>query len=576
MSTSEKPLLVGKRHLFLAVIVAIVVATTQADARADAQNASVSGDVTALRALVTAARSHSCTSPSCLLTSPVIRLTLKAPQFGRVNVRLVEAKVANPYRYNSERLENPSIELSQKPILLRGYSYNSAEAESSIPVAATVYRDDPEPVLEVALAQRPKRGSRDSRGLVVFRAPLTALFSSRSRNSRVQAPPSWIFNQRTCGVGDGYSSAGQPANFKGSGIFRRSESFNVVYVGTDYDPQFATQVGCKTTAACHSKILSTVHKAAVFYQNQVGYTLEVARQFGPTQFGRATNSELLLDAFQQYNFENRLSYIHTGTSAEADQVDLFQLFTGRKMDSDTIGVAYVGTTCRNDQSRFADLVVQRVSDVLDPVTLAHEAGHSLSALHTSTGIMRPTLGKNPPSTFASSSLLLISNHLSQWYPECRQGTSSGQVDPTPTPAGGGNSNDNSNPFRGKPVTVTLTVSSTAPRSLTVTTATSQVAPGCSVRLHVGASAVGALRGLVISDVISSEATISKTGSATFPVSPGQTKNPSVYFVAEHTCPDGSIIEVSRVRRFNPNRIKGLSKKQRSKRAWIKNFTATLR
>jgi hypothetical protein len=348
-----------------------------------------------------------------------------------------------------------------------------------------------------------------------------------------------------------------------------------LYIGTDFDPQFASQIGCKTATACNNKILSIVHKAAVFYQNQVEYTLEVARQFGPTQFGRTTNSEEILDTFQQYNFENRFSYQHTGDSLEADQVDLFQLFTGRTMDDDTIGIAYVGTACRNDQARFANAAIQRVSDALDPTTLAHEIGHSLSAVHTSTGIMRPALGKNPPSTFASSSLLLISNHLSQWYPECRQGMSDGHLSPTPTPSSGGSSNDNSNPFRGKPLTIDLRFSSSSPKTLTVTTTSSKLEPGCTIRLHIGISAVGALRGAIISDIAPPEATITRTGSAPFQVSPGQTRNPFIYFVAANTCADGTILEVSRVRKYNPNRIRGISKKIRSKRAWIKNFSATL-
>jgi hypothetical protein len=48
-----------------------------------------------------------------------------------------------------------------------------------------------------------------------------------------------------------------------------------------------------------------------------------------------------------------------------------QLSAGRAMDADTIGVAYVATACRNEQSRFAKARSFRgFSDVLDPVTLA--------------------------------------------------------------------------------------------------------------------------------------------------------------------------------------------------------------
>jgi hypothetical protein len=576
ISMSRRYRTVRKLYPLLASLATVTLVLLYNVAYADAYNATVKGDIVALKNILAAADMQTCPSLSCRIASPVIRLSLKAPHFARLNVKLVEAKVTRPNRGLAISSQLPSGQATTEPILLRGYSRLSSDREGFIPVAATLSRDGATPVLEVALPRRPQRGTRDQRGLVVFRAPLTTLLSNDVRNSRVQAPPAGFWSQKTCGVGDMRFALHSGKGYNQGGPVRSSATFHVLYVGTDYDPQFASQAGCKTASACHNKILSTVHKAAVFYQDQLGYTLEVARQFGPTQLGRATTSEVVLDTFQQYNFETRFSYQHTGDSSEPDQVDLFQLFTGKTMDDDTIGVAYVGTACRNDQSRFADAVIQRVSDTLDPTTLAHEIGHSLSAVHTSTGIMRPALGKSPPSSFASSSLLLISNHLSQWYSECRQGTSDGYLNPTPTPTSGGNSNDNSNPFRGKPVTIDLNFSSSTPKSLTVITTTSKIGPSCSVRLHVGASAVDALRGAVISDVAPTEATIARTGSASFQVSQGQTKNPYVYFVAEHTCPDGSILEVSRVRKYNPNRIRGISKKIRSKRAWIKNFTATLR
>jgi hypothetical protein len=540
-------------------------------ARADSFNATISGDLTALKNLLAASNAKTCDSHSCRIPSPAIRLSLRAPHFARINVALVEAKMATPVRSSGNLLGDAHAASSQAPILLTGYSQISSE-QKIVPVAATIYRDGANPILEVALPQRPSRGTHDTRGGVVFRSPITTLLTTRQRNARAQAPPVWALGERACGVGDIGPSHNkiQPAVAKAR--VQGSSLFNVLYIGTDYDSQFASQVGCRKQSTCHNKILSMLHKAAVFYQNQVGYTFEVVRQFGPTQLSRTTASEVLLDIFQQYNFDIRSSYMHDGTNTQPEQVDGLQLFTGRKMDGDTIGIAYVATTCRNDQSRFSASIVQRVSDVVDPVTIAHELGHTLSAEHTATGIMRPALGRNPPTTFESSSLLLISSYLSQWYPECRQGTSEGHTGDETPPSGGGSSN----PFRGKPITVDLMIQSSGPQSLTITTTTSQVRTDCAVKLHASTSSAAAPRGTVISNVVPVEPSITKTGSVQFRVNPGSSKNPYIYFVAEHTCTDGTILEVSRVRKVNPNRIKGLLRRQRSKRSWIKDFGATLR
>lgn len=538
-------------------------------AHAEAYNATISGNVTSLSKLLTASNAQACDSHICRIPSPVIRLSLKAPHFSRINVSLVEAKIAKPSRGRDSLLDEADSDASQSPILLTGYSQTSAE-QTFVPVAATLYRDGGVPVLEVALPQRPSRGTHDTRGGVVFRSSMTTLLAARQRNARAQAPPVWALGERACGVENIASSQSKVQSIVANRRVRDSSLFNVLYIGTDYDSQFASQAGCKTTSSCHNKILGTLHKAAVFYQNQVGYTFEVVRQFGPTQLSRTTASEILLDTFQQYNFDIRSSYMHDGTNTRPEQVDGLQLFTGRKMDGDTIGIAYVATACRNDQSRFSASIVQRVSDVVDPVTVAHELGHTLSAEHTATGIMRPALGRSPPTTFESSSLLLISSYLSEWYPECRQGTSQGHTGDSP-PSGGGSSN----PFRGKPLTVDLAIQSSGAQSLTITTTTSQVRADCAVKLHAGSSAAAAPRSTVISNVVPVEPSITKTGSAPFRVNPGPSKNPYVYFVAEHTCTDGTILEVSRVRKFNPNRIKGLPRRQRSKRSWIKDFGATL-
>jgi len=346
-------------------------------------------------------------------------------------------------------------------------------------------------------------------------------------------------------------------------------SYKVLYIATDFDAKFASRAKCSSASSCRNRILSTINQAAVFYERQLGFTLEVARQFGPTNHGRDTMSELVLDTFQDYNYVNRYQIIHTGNNSDPNQVDLFQLFTGRTMDDEVIGVAYVGTLCRNIQSRFSNAVVQHVSKTLDPITTAHEIGHTLNAQHTSSGIMRPNLGSTPPTSFSDPSLSVISAYLSEWYPECRQGISNGIV--SPAPGGGG-----SNQFDGKPVTVQLSVASSSPKTITLSTAVSCVNANCSIRVHAATSARGAYLGEVVLERSLTTPSIRVVGTARSRVLPDKKKNSHIYFFADYSCSDGSTQEISKVVKFTPNKVKGTAKRARSKRFWIKTLRDSLR
>lgn len=529
------------------------------------------GEQVALQNLIKARDALLCRSASCPIPTFPIRLTLSAPHLPSTQIILEEATVANPIQ-EAPGLASAGDAVHVVPsILLRGHVAVRRDWSSlthPVPVAAALVRNEGVYTLEVAMPERPPRVGHDDRGTIVVRVPLDNLTSRERFNARVQAPSRFAFSKKSCSSVTTPAGTVNSLNSSRATPVRSQEVYNVLYIGTDYDSQFAAAARCTSISSCRTKIVTIIHRAAVFYQDQLGYTLEVARQFGPTNFGRTTASEKLLDSFQQYNYENRFDVMNTGSNSNDNQIDLFQLFTGRTMDGGTIGVAYVGTACENAQSRFADLVIQRVSDTLDPITSAHEIGHTLGAEHTQTGIMRPNLGQTPPTSFASSSLLAISNHLNQWYGECREGTSEGVPAATPTPS------VNSNPFRGKPTTLTLTIASDAPKKLTISAAISSNVPECPVKVHAAPTSSAAPRGLVISESIPSELTTSLTADVLFRIDQKGSKDRTIYFVAERTCSDGTIVEVSRILKFDTNKIRGLRGPGKSKRAWIGALRAT--
>lgn len=553
-------------HLRVTTLAALLM-LTPISANAQAYNARIRTSLSSVYKILDEALVTPCSERLCRLNIKPFDVSVKSSRGPRQRIRFTEAKIANPAIESNEGAAPLSASPVARPILLRGISISDGS-----PIAGTIFRDGAEPVFEVIVPTN-RRIDPTPEGYSLLSSPLSSLQKANATNARAQAPSTWALQSKFCSTIHPVTDQGspRPSPQRSYADVSSQATYNAIYLGTDYDTQFPGKAKCRSNSSCQNKIVSIVHQASVLYERQLGYALEVGRQFGPTDHGRDTLSDLVIDGFQQYNFNNRYQFVHTGFNFESNQIDLFQLFTGRKMSQDVIGVAYVGTICRNDQSRFADSVVQFVNNTLNPITLAHEIGHTLGASHTASGIMRPNLGSSPPRSFASDSLLSISGHLAQWYGECRQGTSSGHANPAPTPNTGGSSN----PFAGKPVTVTLSAASPSPKTVMLSATVSSLRPDCSLRIRAANTTKAAPRGSIVLERVPSDLTTSAAGSAATRVLPNPSKNTNIYFVAEHTCTDGTILEVSSVARLNPNRIRGVRKKARSKRSWITALTRSL-
>ena len=572
--TIPRPAFLRFYRCFALCLITLIGTILTETANAQALNGSLYGDTAALQALLSRATSSNCVQTDCLLRHSSVQLTASLMSGITLRIRLDNARI--PIETSRDTNEGGISDQSTRPILMKGIARMrhapSRGGIAYIPVTATIFRDLPSPIVQLSVPSAYPR--RQPAGVVVFVAKLNDLILKRQYNSRVKKISAAAFQTRSC-LARALSSAILSSPIADWNVSTRSQSeYKILYIGTDYDLQYASKVKCATTSACHNKILSTVHDAAVFYERQLGYTLEVARQFGPTNHGLQTNSTLFLDQIQVYNTSRRIQYIHTGTNSTSNQVDIIQTFTGRTFGDDVIGIAYVGSACRNDQSEFANAIVQRVSDSLDPVTAAHELGHTLDAQHTASGIMKAALGSPPPTSFSSTSLLEMSSFLSPWYPQCRQGLSTGTLTPTPTPSSSGGGGSSPNPYQGKPVTLSLSVKSPTKRILTISSATTSSSNDCSVRIRVGTTSFGARSGTIISDTHPIENQISQRAAIQSGVIPSRSGNSYVYFVGEHTCSDGTILEVSRVRKIDPNRIRGV-RSRISKRRWISALKKSL-
>ena len=514
-----------------------------------------------LESLLSYAEKHPCFQKRCVLPLTPFELSISSPHTARLKVLITDAAVRNP-SMESNKQSLPSTHMAYtRPILLRGIiKPEGTKHATRVPISGTIFRDSSRPTLNLMIPLEGLKRRRSSGNFASIRAPVSFL-PSHERNAYSGAPTAYAYPNIACGAGRHF-----PANqsFKGKSIKSAAdlgplESFNVIYLATDYDTQYPSRAGCSSSTSCNNKILSEVHNAAVFYENQLGYTFEVSHQFSGTSYSSTTVSEDIIDEFSLYNSLNREDYLHSGASASVAQADILSLFTGKVMDDGVIGIAYVGTACRDLFAEYATTVVEHRTSTLNPVILAHEIGHSLDADHTASGIMQPSLGSPPPSSFTAPSLSEMNAHLTNYYSECRQGT----ADSTP-----------SDPFEGRPSTLAMNLTRISRSTLLISLSPTALESDCSLKLHASAKKTQLNSSEPIYEFVPNESTSELLGTVRFKVKTKSGTKPFIYFKAQYACGD-EVREVSARRRYNANRGKANVRKVRSKARWISALTQSL-
>ena len=108
------------------------------------------------------------------------------------------------------------------------------------------------------------------------------------------------------------------------------------------------------------------------------------------------SGELLSDQF--------LPFMNTGAGSDIPFKGLAHLFTGRDLDGNTVGRAYLNVLCN---TVFGLGINQNLSNnTTSFLVFAHELGHNFSANHVDEGIMRATLGGSQE--FSAESLDVMS------------------------------------------------------------------------------------------------------------------------------------------------------------------------
>lgn len=503
-----------------------------------------------------------------------------------------------------------------RPVLLRGYARvrhadTNGGTAYNIPVAGTLFRDSSGHYISLTTRKIRKASLTSSQSLITVRIPVQTFGQTDEIKSRVSSPSSSMFKNLGCAT----EPLSQPeATVETAGLRKPAtgaSTTNTIFLATDFDSQFATDVSC-TTSQCNNKIVSFVNGATVFYEDSLGISLSVKKQFGPTSVSSSTTASVQLEAFKRIN----------NTSRSGVAVDLYQLYTGKNLTSNVIGLAYVGVTC--SQKAFANMLVQRVADTLDPVTVAHETGHTLNASHPPSpegGIMDASVGASIPTSFSTRSLAEMRPYLDANYPKCLGGVSTPSGTPTPTftntpdatatpdgtptptpgpgtptvtptatPIGGRTPSPTATPTPrtgnggnsvgdGKPRTIALSSKLGSKGSLTITATVANPA-GCTLTLSAGANDGEVDPGTTLSEIVPTSSVTTWKADMPFRVK-ASTFGPEIYFFARRTC-DGSVVEVSKFPGVRPSRVAfRLNEKQKraykvvGKRTWINNLRARI-
>jgi hypothetical protein len=547
----------------------------------------------------------SCDSPTCIIPIRPVRLGVSGS--GPISARVVFSTAAFPR--NLLRFADGVAVQDQatRPVLLQGYARIRHAGEHGevvqVPVAGTLFRDSSGHYVSVSL-RRMRRGNRSgSQSLVHVRIPMVPGRVGGKIHSRAAQASSFAFGNMSCGQRvsslKSVSPSNSPAQSPVSTAPVTTTNSNAVFVATDFDSQFASSLGC-TVSSCNNRILSFVNAASTIYRQQLNLVLSVAAQYGPTaSLGGTTNSETLLENFRLLN----------NSARSGARVDLYQLFTGRDLNQNVVGLAFVGVTCR--QKSFAAMLVQNVSDTLNPITLAHETGHTLNADHPATaegGIMDATARSPFPTTFSTRSLGQMVPYLTANYSRCIGGTAAnptptptieptstpvstatptpGPGTPTATPGPGGTQTPGPTPTRtpgsgagngggvggGKPRTIALTASLSNTGAFSAQATTTAV-DGCTLTISAGSSEVTADPGTTVYEAVPAGIFSKLKAVIPFRVKASR-KGPEVVLFARRTC-SGEVVEVSRFVGIRPSRVASrLPENQRkafrvlSRRSWI--------
>ncbi len=188
----------------------------------------------------------------------------------------------------------------------------------------------------------------------------------------------------------------------------------IVRFATDADAEYVMALG--GAAQANTQIINIMNMVDGIYQVQIGITFQIV--FQNTWLDAAT------DPYASTAPSTLLSEFRNNWNANFSNVqrNLAHLWTGKDLDSTTIGIASLAVVCRSPQSAYG--LSQRFPvDASNPVTAqtvvltAHEIGHNFSAVHTNQ--VDPNVPRDMGQTCEKTIMLATINNGSAFCPFSR-------------------------------------------------------------------------------------------------------------------------------------------------------------
>lgn len=175
----------------------------------------------------------------------------------------------------------------------------------------------------------------------------------------------------------------------------------VATLSTDADPEWYAKFGNESNA----EILRIINTSEALFFRNFGIAFRIVKQHTYTDASpyTSTRADYLLSQFVR-NPENPTNLGLASETFDAD-VDLKHLFSGKTIDNNVLGIAYIGTLCANAQLAYG-LTQAHIFDATFGI-FSHEISHSLGAFHDAAApgtVMYPSISIPPATVYSTRSL----------------------------------------------------------------------------------------------------------------------------------------------------------------------------